>query len=555
MDKNIARKKILFLTFFSILFFILWNNFVVKPLVEKQNRKIINKVEEVATKIEEEKNNESQNLDIKENIVTIENEYIIGDISTKGLVFDNIYLKKYKKTVKSEEFVQLLSKDFYIDFGILSSDVRVPTKNTVWNFDKEKLDQNSSVTFTYDNNEGIIFKVILSVDDKYMINVEQIIENNTDKQIRVRPYVQLSKSYVVDRKNFSVMKISGVFNKKFNEVKLSKLKSKNIEFSNPTWFSISDKYWSVNILPENQNVKVNFLKENDVYKAQSIAENDNIIEAKNTLSVKNKVFTGAKELKIIDEYQKELNIPLFDRMVDFGALYILTKPLYLILRFINSLVGNFGVAILILTLIVKMLLYPSTKKSFMSVARMRKIQPEMARIQERYKNNKIELNQRLMKLYKDNNVNPLSGCLPMILQIPVFFALYKVFVVAIEMRQASFFGYIQDLSASDPTNIFNLFGLLPFDTGLKIGLLPCLTALTMYIQQKLNENVGDEDSTNPNAQAMTASMKYMPLIFLFMFASFPTGLLLYWLFSNIISIIQQFWINKKVDSEKVRKMN
>lgn len=555
MDKSTSKRKLWIFTIFSLLFFIFWNNFVVKPLIEKQkqaqNKNAINVVENIA---EDNKKIEEQS-DVKENIVIIENDYILGDISTKGLIFDNIYLKKYKKTVDSEEFVQILNKDFSVNFGILADNIKVPTKNTIWNYEGTKVGVNSKVTFAYDNKEGIIFKVVLSMDDKYMLNIEQIIENKSDKEIKIKPYTQIQKKYILDKKNFLPMQISGVFNRKLEEVKLKRLDKKNLEFNNSDWFSISDKYWSINIIPESKNTKVNFLKDGDIYKAQSTFNEDIIISPNSTFTTKNKLFTGAKELKILDYYQKTLNIPMFDRIVDFGSLYILTKPLYLLLRFINNIVGNFGVAILILTLLVKMLLYPSTKKSFVSIARMKKIQPEMTRIQELYKNNKLELNQRLMKLYKDNDVNPLSGCLPMLLQIPVFFALYKVFVVAIEMRHAKFFGYIKDLSVGDPTSIFNLFGLFPFEVGLKIGLLPCLTALTMYIQQKLSESSNGMDQSNPNTQAMAVSMKYMPLMFLFMFSSFPMGLLLYWIFSNIISIIQQIWINKKVNSENVRKIN
>lgn len=554
MNKDITRKKLIIATFFSVLFFAVWNVFVVKPLMQKQNVKSQNKIEEIKKENEVIIEKNDKNLDsinsiatsTKEEIVVIENDYILGGISTRGLKFDNIYLKKYKKTINSNDFIQLLNKDYFINFGFLSNDIKVPNENTVWSTENIKLTQENPVIFAYDNGENAIFKVIISLDDKYMFNVEQVVENKTDKHIYVKPFAEIRKKDEHNKKNKinNTLRISGVFNNKLEEIKAKKLNSRNFEFEKFNWFMISDKYWSTSIISNNsEDIKVNFLKDNDIFKAQYISNKDINIKPNSSFSFKNYIYTGAKELSILDGYQEKLNIPLFDRTVDFGFLYILTKPMYLILRFFYNLFGNLGLAILALTIFVKLAMYPSTKKSFISMAKMKKVQPEMTRIQNQYKNDKIMLNQKLMKLYKDNNINPLSGCLPMLLQLPIFLALYRVFIVAIEMRHAPFFGYLKDLSSADPTSIFNLFGLLPFDTAFKLGFLPCLTALTMWIQQKINEKQTPNDPNNP----MTASLKYMPLMFLFLFSSFPSGLLLYWIFSNIISIIQQLWINRLVE--------
>jgi len=305
------------------------------------------------------------------------------------------------------------------------------------------------------------------------------------------------------------------------------------------WIGVTDKYWQTAIISDKNytdtNVEFKFVNNN--YRAEFKGK-EIIIYNGQTINLENNFFAGAKELHLLDRYSKNLNIPLFDRTVDFGWFYFLTRPLYLLLKLFYEIIGNFGVAILVLTLCVKGLMYPMAKKSFISMAKMKKLKPKTDALKKEFQNDKMGLNKATMQLYQKEGVNPMSGCLPTFIQIPVFFSLYKVLYVTIDMRHAPFFGYIKDLSAPDMTTVWNLFGLLPYSPNLiNIGLLPCLMSLTMYIQQKFNTQITD-DAT---AQSVT---KFMPIMFLFIFAGFPSGLLLYWIFNNILTIAQQWWITK-----------
>ncbi len=536
MSQKIIAKKILIAIILSLIFLTLWNLLVIKPIAEKQrkNKDAIAEVENL------EKGRHNYNdKDIKEEIIPIENANILGDISTRGLTLDNIYLKKYKKELNSTDFVRLLSKDYFINFGWLGMNIRTPNRDTIWKAEGHELAKDKPLTLTYDNQEGLIFKVTLSIDDKYMFFVKQSVTNNATENLYIRPFAQIQKKTNNKRDDLNNLQIMGILDNKFHQIKSKRLKSKNMEFDSVKWFTLGEKYWATAIINRNTfETKANLLKVNELYKAQYIASSDLVIKPGQTYETQIDIFTGAKELKLLDNYENTLNIPSFDRIVDFGMFYIISRPLYVILMFFNKFLKNFGLSILTLTVIVKLLLYPSTKKSFLAMDKIKKIQPKIAALQNQYKNDKILLNQKLMKLYKDNNINPISSILPMFMQLPVFIALYKVFSVAIGMRHSAFLGYIKDLSAPDTTNILNLFGLIPLKMNLRIGILPFLTALTMMLQQKLNENADPDKNYNANT-------KYMPLIFLIVFSGLPSGLLLYWVFSNIITIIQQILINKQ----------
>ena len=556
MNNDTMRKKILFTSIIVAVFFVSWDFFILKPLKQRmmEQQKTIETLNE-ENKILKENNvvgNKAEIIDtaavIEETVIDFENEYLKGSISNKGMKLANIQLKKYNKEINSEEKVQLLSNDYFVNFGWISNyKIELPDEETVWNIEENT---NNKIVFSYINNIGVKFFTTITLDDKYMFDIEQKIVNLSNKTIVLKSYTEIQKRNFVNNKyDLNRYLLSGVFNKGFDDVKIQKLKKKNYEFTNTKWFGLSNNYWATSIIPGKDNsIKTNFLQVDDFIKAQSISSDNITIKSDEEYIVKYSLFTGAKDLKILDKYAKDRSILLFDKIVDFGTLYILVKPMYMLLNIFNKFTNNFGIAILLLTILVKLLLYPSTKKSFVSMAKMRQIQPEMMRMQERYKNDRLTLGLKMQQLYKDNNISPFSGILILFIQIPIFFALYKVFIVTIEMRQAPFFGYLKDLSVMDPTSIFNLFGLLPFSVKAGLGLLPCLMALTMWIQQKMNDKMNETNNQQNGefAKNMASSMKWMPIIMLIMFSSLPSGLILYWIYNNIITIIQQYFINKKI---------
>lgn len=546
-NNSMTRTIIMFIILFLISEF-----FIVKPLKNKIIRQQEEKVEiEALAETERIKKEEGNNI-IGEDVI-IENDYLRIKVNTKGLILNNVDLKKYNKTVNSDEKVKLLNDNYNISLNWLSftNGLKLPDINSLWKVEKD----NDKTNFIYDNGDGVIFKVILSLDEKYMLNVEQIVENNKYNKVYVKPFWQIMIKQ--DDNNVDYTSFNGgigVFNKeKIEEIKIKKMKKNNVEYEKFNWAGFTNKYWLTAIINgEKYNGTINYLKKLDTIKVQYTTKS-NVIVAKNSfVGTKNKIFIGAKDKNILKEYQNKENIQLFDRSIDFGMFYILAKPMDVILDFCNKITHNFGIAIIILTIIIKMLLYPTVKKSFISIAAMKKAQPEMQKIQETYKNDRIGMQQELVKLYKKYNLNPLSGILPLFIQIPVFFSLYKVISVSLNMRQAPFFGYIKDLASADPTTIFNLFGLLPYEIGYKVGLLPCIMALSMYIQQKITDNMQKTDNINMSEQmkATNSMLKYLPLVFLFIFSGFPAGLLLYWIFNNIITILQQLYITKKYIDKK-----
>jgi YidC/Oxa1 family membrane protein insertase len=310
------------------------------------------------------------------------------------------------------------------------------------------------------------------------------------------------------------------------------------------WLGITDKYWLATLVPDQESDLIanfrHYLAEGEDRYQVDYLRPAMTVRPGQTLEVTDRLFAGAKEVGLLDFYANEYGIPLFDRAVDFGWFYFLTKPIFHILHFFYQLLGNYGLAILLLTLLVKLLFYPLANKSYRAMSKMKKLQPEMMRLREQFSDDKMRMNQELMALYKKEQVNPMSGCLPIVVQIPVFFALYKVLFVSIEMRHAPFFGWIQDLSAPDPTSLFNLFGLLPFDPPafLMIGIWPLLMGATMLLQTKLNPQPADP------IQAKV--MMFLPLMFIFLFATFPAGLVIYWTWNNVLSIGQQWLIMKRM---------
>ena len=527
-----------------IIFFLISEFIIVRPLRNKMESKQREAKEIEQMELEEQKNNVDNGI-AGENII-IENEYLKLNINTKGLRLNDVVLKKYKNNVNFDEKVKILNNNYYVDINWLSftNGLKLPDNNSLWTV---KTDNNNTI-FSYDNEEGVIFRVILSLDDKYMLNINQVVENNKYNRLYVKPFWQIIQKQNKDNADLTAFAGGiGVFNEKLEEIKLKKLKNKNIEFEKFNWAGLTSKYWLASFINnEKSNGTVNYLQKGNVVKVQYTTKNNVIVLKDSFVGTKNKIFIGAKDLDILKEYRDKENVKLFDRSVDFGLFYFLAKPLNSVLDFFNDIVHNFGVAIILLTIIIKMILYPSVKKSFISMAKMKKAQPEMKRIQEKYKNDKLAMQQELLKLYKKYELNPMSSITPLFIQIPVFFSLYKVISVNLNMRHAPFFAYIKDLSGADPTSVFNLFGLLPFDVPFKVGLLPCIMALSMYIQQKITDKMqGGSENINEDMKAANGMLKYLPLLFLFMFSGFPAGLLLYWIFNNIITILQQTYITNK----------
>lgn len=566
-------KRILIATILSTILMVAWLKYYGNKTLPTNYEKAMNKAEQEYKEDQQKEDNIDKQLIIEEEkiaknlnndkstdnvnkeevkLLNIETEKLKGSINLKGLIFDNLILENYNKSLNSNEKVQLLNPEqsdnpYYIVFNWKSnSNIKLPNENTVWTTNRETLSLNNPVILTYNNNEGVIFQLMLSIDENYMFSIDQNIINNTENQIFVSLNTQIIKKNITNvEQSLGVFDgFIGSFNDTIEEIKYTKLSKKHFNFDKGfSWAGFTDKYWLVSLATTRTNdslfnVSTNF--KNDEYiinfDTNNILVNSNTKESINTY-----IFTGPKILNLLDQYSFQYDLSLFDRAVDFGWFYFLTKPIYIILRGFYNFLGNFGLAILLLTLVVKLAMYPFTKKSLVSMAKMKILQPKLDVIKNRYSNDKMKMNMEIMNLYKKENVNPLSGCLPMFVQIPVFFSLYKVLVISIDMRQAPFFGYIKDLSVADPTTIWNLFGLLPYQVNfLHIGFLPCLMGFTMWLQQKMSS------ATANTPEEMKTMTKLMPIIFLVIFAGMPAGLLIYWIFSNVITIIQQLWVEKKV---------
>ncbi len=564
-NNNDYNKRILVATLLSTALVFFWIRYYGKKIVPQEQLKAENEIKQEQTievkkeepkeknKIEKEVSIVEQANNLETKTLKIQTENLTGSINLRGLVFDDLVLTKYKKAINSNENVKLLSpqasqNSYFVNFSWESEDknLDLPNQNTLWQTDGDILSLNNPITLSYKNKNGLIFQVIVSIDSNYMFNFQQKVINTTDNTFILKIHNVISRKMPTEFDNaVSVHQgFIGAFDRTVEEIKYNKLEKKKFEFKNDfNWAGWTDKYWLVVLTQTKDTKNINDVKveyTNNHFVA-NFKSDDIIINSKQTVQSDNLLFAGPKILSLLDSYAFQYDLLLFDRAVDFGWFYFLTKPIYIILKMFYNFLGNFGVAILLLTLLVKMIMYPFTKKSFVSMARMKEIQPKVDNLKAKFSNDKMRMNKEMMELYKKENISPLSGCLPMLVQIPVFFALYKVLVISIDMRQAPFIWYIKNLAEKDPTTIWNLFGLLPYHVNfLHIGLLPCLMSLTMWIQQKMTNSVSGGNNEMQNAT------KLMPIIFLFLFASMPAGLLVYWTFSNIISIFQQYYVEKKI---------
>ena len=481
-----------------------------------------------------------------------------GTINLAGGLLDDLHLKDYRETIdKNSPEITLLAPPgtkhgYFAEQGwrpAAGQSIKVPNRKTVWKVEGNKiLSEKTPVTLTWDNGEGLIFKKTISVDDHYMFSITQQVINNSGKPVALFPYARVQRQETPKLIGIYVIHegLIGALGDEVPELKYKKAKEGEqiSESSKGGWVGITDKYWAVAAIPD-QNSEIEGvmrhiqLGNRDGYQAHYVLKKPITIAAGQTGKYENKVFAGAKVVDTLNAYQDKLKIKKFGNLVDWGWFYFITKPMFVLLKTIQSIVGNFGVAILLITLIVKGLFFPLANKSYKSMAQMKKLQPEMAKLKERYGDDRAEMQKKTMELYKKEKVSPMAGCLPMLLQIPVFFSLYKVLFVTIEMRHAPFILWIKDLSAPDPTTVFNLFGLLPFTPPgiLMIGVLPLIMGITMWMQMKLNPA--------PTDPIQAQMFNIMPIAFTFMLGRFPAGLVLYWAWNNTLSIIQQYTIMKR----------
>src|ERR1700758_1514030 len=501
--------------------------------------------------------------------IAIETPRLGGSIDLKGGRIDELTLTQYREETdpKSPPIVLFspsgAPEAFYAEFGWVpaaGTNAAMPGPETVWKQQSAgALGVGHPVTLTYDNGQGLVFTRTISVDDRYLFTVKDDVANRGANAVTLFPYALISRHgtpqvqgyYILHEGLIGMMGDQGL--QEMTYKKIEDAKSQTWDVTN-AWLGITDKYWAATLLPDsNAKVRARFsageaggLK---TYQTHYLLQPQTVAPG-GTGSANARLFAGAKEVSVVGidfpfgpgGYNQALHLNHFDLLIDWGWFYFITKPMFLALDFFFRLVGNFGIAILIVTVLVKILFFPLANKSYASMAKMKAVQPQMAMIKERYADDRMKQQQAMMELYKKEQINPVAGCLPIAIQIPVFFSLYKVLFITIEMRHAPFYGWIHDLSAGDPTNIFNLFGLIPFDPGLyssflHLGAWPAIMGVTMWVQMKLNPAPPD-----PTQQVI---FNWMPLIFTFMLASFPAGLVIYWAWNNTLSVIQQSVIMHK----------
>jgi YidC/Oxa1 family membrane protein insertase len=488
-----------------------------------------------------------------------------GSIDLRGAKLDDLVLKDYHEEISpTSPLVRLLeprSEDhpYYIQYGWTAPagvSVKLPDNDTIWTASSDTLTPGKPVTLSWDNGAGLIFQIGLTIDDEYMFSVNQTVKNSTDQPVALFPWSRIRRDYKPEVAGYYVLfeGLLGVVDGTLQETSYDKAKSEGDKKGGLAyeadatggWAGITDKYWLTSLIPDQTlPSKINFRHTDDHgdhYQVDYISADPLTAPANGDVSTLSHVFAGAKVVTLLDRYESEFHIPSFDKAVDFGWFYFLTKPIFFALDYLNGLLGNFGLAIMVFTVFVKALFFPLANYSYRSMSKMKLLAPKMTALRERLKDDPQKMQSEMMALYRQEKVNPASGCLPMVVQIPVFFSLYKVIFVTIEMRQAPFFGWIHDLSQVDPTNVFNLFGLLPFNPAayiplLHLGAWPLIMGLTMFLQQKMNPP--------PPDPVQAKLFQFMPIIFTFMMAKFPAGLIIYWSWNNTLSVAQQWLIQRR----------
>jgi len=491
--------------------------------------------------------------------VFIKNENLVGSIDLKGARFDDITLSQYKETIEEDSpNVSLLSpegtaKPYFAEFGwsVADSAIKVPGPDSQWTASSSELTPSTPVELRWDNGQGITFVRIISVDDKYVFTINQRVENKSNQPLTLYPYGLVARVGLPKLQGYAVLHEGplGVLDGTLKEESYDSLKDETHQFdSTGGWVGITDKYWLTALLFDQKTpVHAKFFARNvggrDRYQVDYLG-NAVTVGAGQSQEITNRIFIGAKEIYTITGYEEKYGIEKFDLSIDFGWFYFLTKPFFFILDYLYGIFGNFGLAILGFVFLLRLVMFPLANKSYRSMNAMKRVQPEIKKLQERYANDKTRQQQEMMALYKREKANPMSGCLPMLIQIPVFFALYKVLFISIEMRHAPFYGWIKDLSAPDPTNVFTAFGLIPWTPPemLHLGIWPILMGLSMWLLQKM--------SPAPADPTQAKIMMFLPVMFTFMLGRFAAGLVIYWALSNVLSIAQQYALLKLDNSKR-----
>ena len=534
---------------------VLYSLFFAPPPITKENMAEGNKVEQ---------NSDTPSLDQKENVAEIsreealnqserinfENESIVGSISLKGGVIDDLTFKQYNVSLDSQEKVTLLSprnsKDGYlIESGFITSDknVEIPNSNSIWKVSgNNKLTDQSPIKISWTNDQGITFEKEIALDDKYLFSIKQSVINPTNKKYDFYTYGQIIRNEMPDISNFYILHegLVATLDDELIEEDYDDIQEKKFSrTAQKGWLGIGDKYWVTSLIPPREKEFKTTFDYKDKFRANFVSTEPLELNENSLIEETLQIIVAAKRVDVIDGYAESLNIDKFDLTIDWGFLYFITKPLFFGIDYFFKLLGNYGLAIIAITICIRLAFFPLANFSFRSMAKMKALQPEMARLKELHKDDKMKLQQAMMALYKKEKVNPMSGCLPILVQIPVFFALYKVLFVTIEMRQMPFYGWIQDLSERDPTSLFNLFGLLPYDVPsfLMIGAWPIAMGVSMFIQQKLNPA--------PTDPMQAKIFMFFPLFLTIILAPFPAGLVIYWTVNNILTMAQQVFIMKR----------
>ncbi len=490
--------------------------------------------------------------------VRISNGKLHGSINLKGARIDDITLATYHATTDntSPEIVLLSptgsappNMPYYAEAGWMAADesLKMPDAETAWTADKDHIGPGETVTLKWDNGQGLSFERRISLDDDYVFTVVQRVHNATGKDVTLYPFSLISRHGLPHTNAVSAVHEGpvGVLDGRLREHNYKKITEEGMvtEESTGGWLGMTDMYWLTAVIaPENEKISARFVhnkvKDQDRFQVDMKGEAI-VIKAGDATEATTHVFTGAKEVSLLDKYEKDLHAPLFDRAIDFGWFYIFAKPFFHVIDFFYHVLGNYGLAIIAFTILLRLLFYPLQETTYRSMARMKELQPEMTRIKERYSADPLKMNEEMTALYKKENVNPLSGCWPIFIQIPVFFALYKVLLVSIEMRHAPFYGWVHDLSAPDPSNLFTLFGLIAWNppSFLHLGVWPLLMGITMWIQQQLNPPPPDKTTQQV--------FQILPILFTFLFAGMSAGLVIYWTFSNMFAIGQQTLIKHR----------
>ena len=521
--------------------------------------------EQLAEKNKTEQNIDTPSLDQKENVTEIsreealsqseriqfENQSVVGSISLKGAVIDDLTFKEYNVTLDSKEKVKLLAprntKDGYlIESGFITTDknIDIPNSNTIWSVSRNnKLTNQSPVKLSWTNDQGITFEKEISLDDKFLFTIKQRIINSTNNEYDFYSYGQIIRNKIPSGiSNFYILHegLLATLDEELIEEDYDDIQEEKFtRTSQKGWIAISDKFWLTSLVPpKGKEFKTTFDYKNK-FRANFVTTEPLELRSNSTIEDKMDVIVAAKRVDVIDRYAESLKIDKFDLAIDWGMLYFITRPLFTAIDYFFKIFGNYGLAIIAVTVCIRLAFFPLANFSFRSMAKMKALQPEMARLKDLHKEDKRKLQQEMMALYKKEKVNPMSGCLPILVQIPVFFALYKVLFVTIEMRQMPFYGWIQDLSERDPTSLFNLFGLLPYDVPsmLMIGAWPVAMGVSMFIQQKLNPA--------PTDPMQAKIFMFFPLFLTVILAPFPAGLVIYWTFNNILTMAQQVFIMKR----------